>query len=519
MRPNSQPTLAQHREVAELGPAGLVAAAFELYGERLPERLRGVFAGVVTDGQRLHAFRDHLGYGLLFYRVDAQGVFAATEAKQVVAGAGISKEPDVEVVERIVFNDVDDETPCALRGVRRLPKATLLATADDEIRIVRYWKPETLLETATLSASDVQERFDELLGQAVSRCLTGADVVSLSGGIDSPAVAAYAAPRHLELSGRPLHAYSAVFPRLPAVDESAYIELIADRFRMPLETFEPSANPLDSVADWVALADGPYPAASLALYAEYYRGVRERGFRTVLSGEHAEFVFALNWFLLEHLLTHARLGAVRRQLGLRRARGQSHLSLAWLVARSLAPGRLLAARERRRPIGVPAWLDVRKASERVATSYASPRQRWRMLQLSGFIGPGVSAEAEAVCQAVCGVQARRPWTDVDLFEFFLSLPAELKFPEIGGKNLVRRLLRGRVPDEVLDRRDRTYFNDSLLADVDYATLRRYLIAPQHRLPGVDYDVLADKLRREDFDALDFNWARQLVTSHAFLAQW
>ncbi len=158
-------------------------------------------------------------------------------------------------------------------------------------------------------------------------------------------------------------------------------------------------------------------------------------------------------------------------------------------------------------------------SERVATSYASPRERWRTLQLSGFIGPGISAEAEAICQAVCGVQARRPWTDIDLFEFFLSLPAEIKFPDTGGKDLVRSLLRGRVPDEILDRQDRTYFNEAMLAEIDYQTLRRLLVAPEHRFQGVDYALLAERLRNEDLEALDFNWARHLATAHAFLAQW
>ena len=502
-----------------LDAAGLVAAAFELYGSRLPARLRGVFACVVTDGSTLHAFRDQLGYGLLFYRSDPGGFYVATEAKQVVAGAGIPKEPDLEVVERIVFNDLDDEMPCALRGVLRLAKGTILTTTGDSVQLERYWRPESLLETADLAGIEIQERFDELLGQAVSRCLTGHDLISLSGGIDSPAVAAFAAPRHLELSGQPLQALTAVYPRFRSVDERPYVELLADRFAIPLQTYEPQANPLGDLAEWVALTDGPYPAASLALYAESYRRARELGFRTVLSGEHAEFVFALNWFLIEHLATHGRVGAVRRQLDIRRKKGQSVPSLAWLFARCLAPGRLLAARERRSSAGVPAWLDTGKVSERVATSYASPRERWRTLQLSGFIGPGISAEAEAICQAVCGVQARRPWTDIDLFEFFLSLPAEIKFPDTGGKDLVRSLLRGRVPDEILDRRDRTYFNEAMLAEIDYQTLRRLLVAPEHRFQGVDYALLAERLRNEDLEALDFNWARHLATAHAFLAQW
>ena len=48
------------------------------------------------------------------------------------------------------------------------------------------------------------------------------------------------------------------------------------------------------------------------------------------------------------------------------------------------------------------------------------------------------------------------------FALFLSLPAEAKHPDSNYKGLVRRLLRGRVPDEILDRTQKTVFNDSIL---------------------------------------------------------
>ena len=509
------------RRLVEPGsrPAILVAAGFGVYGESLPGRLRGIFAGVVTDGARAYAFRDHLGYGLLFHRHDGGGFYAATEAKQVVAGAGIPHEPDLDVVERIYFNTYDDETPCALRGVLRLPKSHGVTAGPAGVRLRRYWDPEALLEKGRIPDAELDERFAELMDQAVARCLSGEDVISLSGGIDSPAVAAFAAPRHLELSGRPLQALSAVYPRYPSVDERPYIELLATHFGIPLQTFEQQANILDDLAHWVALADGPFPAASLAHYAEDYGLARELGFRTILTGEHAEFVCALNWYLIDHYLTRGQVGDLRRHLTARHARGAPVRWLAFDVARGLAPRRLLAARERRTRLGLPAWVDGAKASEGSASGIVSARQRWRRLQLSAFQGPGLSAEAEAVCQAACGVRVRRPWTDVDLFEFFLGLPADQKFPDTQGKSLVKRFLRGRVPDAVLDRRDKTVFDEALLAQIDYATLRRLLVDPPYRLGGVDYGALRERLDREDFEAPDYHYARQLAGVHAFLGQW
>jgi len=497
----------------------LLAALFRVYGEDLPARLRGVFAGAVTDGERVYGFRDHIGYRSLFYRSDGRGFYAATEAKQVVAGAEIPKEPDLDVVDRIFFRNLDDETPCALRGVRRLPKSTGISADGDGVRLRRYWQPELLLETARFSSDELQARFDQLMDQAVSRCLTGQDVVSLSGGIDSPAIAAFAAPRHLELAGRPLHALSVVYPKYPSVDERRYVEMLAEHFHIPLHLYEQETNGLADLNLWVALTDTPYRAASLAQYAEDYRRARTLGFRTVLTGEHAEFVAAMQWFLLDHYLTHGRFRAARRELRARRAKGHSWVSLARLVARSLAPDAVMDARNaigRRKLMTVPDWVDGRKAT---AGTSVPARERWRRLQLSGFIGPGVSLEAEEVCQAVTGVRARKPWTDIDLWEFFLSLPAEQKFPDLRPKGLVRDLLRGRVPDEILDRQDKTVFDEASLAEIDYATLRRFLAAPEYRVAGVDYKLLNERLMAEHLGVVDYSWARNLANVHAFLAQW
>jgi asparagine synthase (glutamine-hydrolysing) len=499
--------------------AALLAAGFRAYGEDLPAQLRGVFAGAISDGERVFCFRDHIGYRPFFYRHDGRGFHGATEAKQVVAGAGIAREPDVEVADRIFYRDLSDETPAALKGVLRLPKATGLATDGSDVRLRRYWHPEALLETGRFSHDELQDRFDALMDQAATRCLTGRDAISLSGGIDSPAVLAFAAPRHLERFGRPLPAVSVVYPRYPSVDESSYVRLLAERFDIPLHTYEQTANSVAGLARWTALADTPFPGASLAQYEEDYRRVHALGFRTILTGEHAEFVFAFGWHRLDHYLTHGRFRAVGRELAARHARGQSWLSVARLVGRSLAPDRILAARNtlgRRRPATVPAWVDWRRAADEEPIPV---RERWQRSQLAGFIGPGIALEAEEVCQAVCGVRSRRPWADVDLWELFLSLPAEQKFPDLRPKGLVRDLLRGRVPDEILDRQDKTVFDEAALAEIDYATLRRYLATPDHRVEGVDYVRLSELLRTEKLTRLDYVWARELAGIHAFLSEW
>jgi hypothetical protein len=189
------------------------------------------------------------------------------------------------------------------------------------------------------------------------------------------------------------------------------------------------------------------------------------------------------------------------------------------VISALVPTPITAARIRQSELGVADWLDPRKVNEAASTSLVALRERWRKVQLGGLRGPGISVEADDICQELTGVRCRRPWVDVDLWEFFLALPAEVKFPGAQTKGLVRRLLRGRVPDAILDRTDKTVFDDSIMSRIDYPSLRRWLLEPKERIPGVRYDLLRDRLESETLTLLDFMWAKDLASVHAFLSLW
>ncbi|MGH3044387.1 MAG: hypothetical protein ACRDM2_06640, partial [Gaiellaceae bacterium] len=104
-------------------PAAQVLAAFDAWGADAPARLRGVFSAAWTDGTKLVVFRDQLGLAPLFHRESPDGFVAATEGKQVVAGAGIAREPDVEAVEAMFFGRFDARGTM-LRGIERFPRAS-----------------------------------------------------------------------------------------------------------------------------------------------------------------------------------------------------------------------------------------------------------------------------------------------------------------------------------------------------------------------------------------------------------
>jgi asparagine synthase (glutamine-hydrolysing) len=504
-------------------PAQAIAACWEAFGTDTPQRLRGAYQVVVTDGRTLWAFRDQLGSRPLFFRADRRGVYVGAEAKQVVAGAQIAYSPDPEMLEDIFYGRRGTPDRCALAGVARLLPARLLTARGESERSLRYWAPGKNLERSRIGPGELQERFDGLWTQAVDRCLVGDDVVSLSGGVDSPAIAAYGAPLYPERFGRPLPALSTVYPDQPAVDESYYIRAVADELGMPLHTYESTARPTDRIRDWVRLVDSPIPVISLAETVEHLTLARQLGYRNTLTGEMAEFVFDMRRHLLSHLLTRGKLGPALRELSGRRAQGEPLKRQARAVAHSFMPkayflwrrtragAHLANGRESRRP----RWLDPTRMNPDLPVSGWTG---WRDEQLSPFDGPTLAFEADDAIQSLTGVSVRRPWADLDLWELFLGLPADVKFPRRGSKPLVRDLLRGRVPDVILDREDKTIFNDAIFDRIDYGALRRWLSDPgDFRMPGVDYALLDQRIRRQECDLWEFFWAKDLAAVHAFLS--
>src|SRR4029077_9856554 len=154
----------------------------------------------------------------------------------------------------------------------------------------------------------------------------------------------------------------------------------------------------------------------------------------------------------------------------------------------------------KRAVPPPDWIHNREVTTIPRPDLLTPaRQRWVSQQIGSFGGSsgGVSHEivslrgasetlaADEVVAAIHGVDVRRPFVDVDLWEFFLSLRAEVKYPDTRRKTLVKRCLRGRLPDAILDRRDKTVFGEHLLTHADYDVMRRYIADPPHRIAGVD----------------------------------
>lgn len=500
-------------------PAASIAAHLAAKGRAGLADVLGDFVVVATDGEHLYAARDHLGSGGLFVATSGAVGVVASEPKQVVAALGKARRPDIDALVAVYYSQWDavDDIPSVIEGVDRVPRATIVELQPGGWRRVgRVWDPETLLETSALTVEEAQQAVWEAVTAAVGRAVTDHTAVGLSGGIDSTLIAAAAAASHPVGLG----AVSAVYPHAPSVDESQYIRATAEFLRLELTTYQPGRPRLDSLGEWVDLIDGPTHGLSIGAVAEMNDVVKQAGYRTVLGGEMAELVYDLREHALSRMLWRGKVGPVVRQVRSWRGRGADRMSITRSLLSGLVPPSVALAYARRfRTAPDPApWLDrsFMPGLDRNWALERSARRRWPEIQLFFATGPSYPGlEIATVMGDVAGVRTRRPLVDRQLWELFLSLPPEVKFPSFETKALVRRVLDGRAPDEVVWRTDKTVFDEDSRVRSETGFLVERM-KDGFQLPGVYYPVLLDRLENGEVTTWELSMARTLASIHAFI---
>jgi asparagine synthase (glutamine-hydrolysing) len=184
---------------------------YEESGERLAERLHGMFAIAVWDDVRGRGVlaRDRMGKKPLYYIADGEALFFASEIKSLLEVPGFERRIDLEALHHYLGYKHVPHPLSIFEGIRQLPPASRLVFAAGEApRIERYWAP-SFASDETVTEEEAVERLLLLLREGVRRRLMGDVPIGffLSGGVDSSLSAALAA----ELSTGPIKTFTLTY--------------------------------------------------------------------------------------------------------------------------------------------------------------------------------------------------------------------------------------------------------------------------------------------------------------------
>jgi len=447
---------------------------FEEQGEAMLPSLDGMFALALWDSRRsrLLLARDRYGIKPLFFARVPGGMVFASEIKAILRSGLVTPEPDRTALHHYMSLDYIPGSLTAFRGISELPPGCAMEVSDTgETREWRFFEPSYRIDR-DMSEEEAVEGSLAMLGRAVEKQLVS-DVpvgVMLSGGMDSSSLSALMART---LGSADFHTFSLGFDD-PSFDESRFARQVAAFLGTEHHEIRvTSADVSRLLPRYLAYIDEPYGDGSAI---PTFMLARQAGdFVTVLlSGEGGDEFFG-------GYDTHAahKVRRVYRKLPRILRRGVvspivealpvSHRKLSFEfkakrfargaelpVARSHYSWREVLDEERKTlvlagdPAGMPATCGL---FEEAYAGCSAEDELNRLLRIDWafHLADDLMIKNDRMTMA-SSLEARVPFTDNELVNFLSTVPVEHKLPGLRKKNLLRKAMKGLLPDAILDKK-------------------------------------------------------------------
>ena len=452
---------------------------YEEHGDAFVDHLAGMFAIALWDSRRkrLLVIRDRLGIKPVYYCETNGRLAYASEVKALLQAPNVHAELDPAGLRDHLTVGYAVAPRTIFKGIWKLPPASMLVWHHGESRTVRYWDIPQRTRT-DLTEDDWAALVREEFGKAVSSHMVSDVPIGafLSGGIDSSAVVACMAAE----SSEPVNTYSIGYAGGGAeryYNELSYAQQVADQFHTRHHEIEvrPTVSTLLPKLVWHL----EEPISDSAIATTYLVAkLAAQNVKVILSGVGGDELFAgYNRYLGDHY--GALYGKVPRWLRSRvveplSARLPSGRQNRWMdlsrytrsfVQAAALPWReqykLLIALQERIHLGVllgdasltgpPDGFDRILDSERAE----DPLLRLLRVDWQTQLGENLLLLTDKMTMAE-SIECRVPFLDHRFVELAASIPAHLKRPEGKLKYLLKKVLEGTVPKDILDRRKRGF---------------------------------------------------------------
>jgi asparagine synthase (glutamine-hydrolysing) len=415
----------------------VIAKAYRQWGDDFVDHLMGMFAICIVerDSGRVVLVRDRLGIKPLYLTERGDTLRFASTLPALLAGGGVDTTVDpVALHHYLTFHSIVPPPRTILRGVSKLPPATMLVVEPDGRRHQReYWRPDFVRnpERAGWSDRDWEDAVLAALRVAVRRRLV-ADVpvgVLLSGGLDSSLVVGLLA----EEGQHGLATFSIGFEAAGGEegDEFKYSDVIAREFATDHHQIRVATERmLPALPRAIAAMSEPmvsHDAVAFFLLSEEVA----RHVKVVQSGQGADEVFAgYHWYPPMRTAGDDPVGTYAaaffdRGLDARNAALNPEYRLDRDVSREFVTAHFNAP-------GAETAVDQALRLDSQIMLVDDPVKRVDNMTMAW------------------GLEARVPFLDHELVELAATCPPELKLAQ-EGKGVLKEVGRRVIPDAVIDR--------------------------------------------------------------------
>jgi asparagine synthase (glutamine-hydrolysing) len=447
---------------------------YEQWGEQLVERLNGMFAFALLDRRAATILlaRDRVGIKPMHYAVDGDRLVFASELKALLRDPALRRGIDPVALDEYLAYEFVPSPRSIIRGINKLqPGHTLTwSIGERRARVRRYWAPQLNVDRGPRDRS-LDEECAEL--RAVLRESVRKELISdvplgvfLSGGIDSSAVTAM-----MTQLGGDVKTFSVGFAER-SFDEAPYARDVARHLGTDHHelTLEPGML-LGLIPRLPVLLDEPLGDASI-IPTYLLSAFTRQHVKVALGGDGGDELFAGYPTMQAHRMAgyymHApsflRRGLVEPVVR-RMPVSRENLSFDFRAKRFVSGAAHPVAERHQR------WMGSFAAEQRVAVLSAEmrgelaekngdalvdefrsfdPLHQVLMLDMRLYLENDILVKLDRASM-MASLEGRVPLLNNDFVAYATGLPLNMKLRGLRSKFLLKRALRGILPERILNR--------------------------------------------------------------------
>ncbi|MCX5677993.1 MAG: asparagine synthase (glutamine-hydrolyzing) [Candidatus Omnitrophica bacterium] len=454
----------------------VILHAYEEWGEDCLSRFNGMWAFAILDLNKrvLFCARDRFGVKPFYYHLDKDIFIFASEIKSLLCHPKVRRQPNDSTVFNYLasgygYMDISDET--FFKGIRQLKQAhyaTVPLDGGRQFSQKRYWNLAPHKKLRLNNEEEAYENFRDLFEDSIKLRLRS-DVplgVSLSGGLDSSSIACVSARL---LKGGAIEAFSSCFDEAE-YDEREYIAQVLDKTKAKANfIFTRPENLFDEMEEIMWHQEEPY--STLSIFPQWYvmKLAHQKGVKVLLTGQGGDEVLGgyhkYYFYLLADLVASGKWGAAQNEIRrYRELKGDDALvagKVFKIMASHIAPQGVKNILKRFNAQGAPAYLDKDFAGHNTNRVFTEKRfgsilnnDLYNALKISPLPSLLHIDDRSSMAHSV---ESRSPFLDYRLVEYAFSLGPEYKIRDGITKYMLRRSMKGILPEEVRTRTDKMGF--------------------------------------------------------------
>jgi len=444
----------------------VICAAYQHWGESCVNHFMGMWAFAIWDDQRKKLFcsRDRFGIKPFYYQFENGRFYFASEYKALKKSPLFRANYNKDHLYRYLqlgWLTYDDES--FYEGLFSLPEAHNLVLEHGKLKTYRYW--DISLEQENINIDDAKEKWQELFLNSMEQHMRADTPVGgcLSGGLDSSAICSSIGHLYPDLDFKTFTIY---YSGKNEVDERPWAQYVWDAYpNLKSHSHSPKQNELLEDFDKFFYHFDVPPAGSSPL-SQYFvmKLAKEQGMKVLLDGQGADEYLAgydhsfyrLAAGELLSLNPKGFIGELEAFRDLRpRGTAQHFGTYGKSLLSTVVSEQSLYQFEYR--YYLPFIGDEKKTEPKLWQPPGGSRLNQFLYQLTARTSLPSLLHNEDRNSMAFSIESRVPFLDHRLVEYSFSLPDALKLNKGWSKKILRESMRGIMPHEIIDRKDKKGF--------------------------------------------------------------